>query len=159
MPVPPPGPAGPPPLAGDSPRSQIMCESHTSLATAAQTTAGRHAPRTGGSSDFVPWAPALAERGPQDVLGGIGGRARGDRVDVGAVQLTEVDAVEGNPGVVAREFQLPGRLADVHLTGAHLRDAHDASPSLPGPLSRVLPVCTSRFPAWPRACNDRQPYP
>src|SRR5215831_16487303 len=50
--------AGSPPLAGDSPRSQIMCESHTSLAMAAQTTAGRHAPRTGGSSDFVPWAPA-----------------------------------------------------------------------------------------------------
>jgi len=93
---------------------------------AAQTTAGRHAPRTGGSSDFVPWAPALAERGPQDVLGGVGGGARGDRVDVGAVQLTEVDAVEGNRGVVARELQLPGRLADVHLAGAWLGDAHDS---------------------------------
>src|SRR6516165_2317745 len=75
---------------------------------------------------LVPGAAALAERGPQDVLGGIGGRARGDRVGVGAVQVIEVDAVEGNPGVVACELQLPGRLADVYLTGACLGDAHDS---------------------------------
>ena len=87
------------------------------------------APRGPGSgsraaSEFVSCAPALAEGGPQDVLGGVGGRARGDRVSVGAVEFAEVDAVEGDPGVVGGELQLPGGLVDVDPGGASLRNAH-----------------------------------
>src|SRR6266571_4039747 len=78
---------------------------------------------------------ALAQRGPQHVLRGIGGRARGDRAGMRAVQLAELDAVEGDPGVMNRELQLPGRLVDVNLTRACLGNAH-RPPSLTGTPSR-----------------------
>src|SRR5256885_2244364 len=67
---------------------------------------------------------ALAQRGPQQVLRGIGRRARGDRAGMRTIELTELDAVKGDPGVMNRELQLPGRLVDVHLTGACLGNAH-----------------------------------
>src|SRR5215467_7356140 len=96
-----------------------MCESHTSpqeprlyalpydsgVVTrhrAPKRSRGQQERASAGNSDFAARAPALAQRGAQDGLGGVGCRARGDRVDVSEVEVTEVDAVEGDPRVVAR---------------------------------------------------------
>src|SRR5690348_12101239 len=57
-----------------------------------------------------------------------------------AIQITQLDAVEGHPGVMDREFQLPGRLVDVHRTRACLGNAH-RPPSFPGTPSRGCRCC------------------
>src|SRR5262249_43773267 len=49
-----------------------------------------------------------AQGGAQQGFRCVGGRARGDRAGMGAVKLTQLDAVKGDPCVVDREFQLPG---------------------------------------------------
>src|SRR5690348_16630852 len=89
-----------------------------------------------GDSGLVARAAALTQRGAQQGFGGIGGRARGDRAGVGAVELTQLDAVKGNPGIMDREFQLPCCLIDLHLTRACPGNAH-WPPSLPGARARA----------------------
>src|SRR5262245_21566876 len=98
----------------------------------------------------APWRSGLAsgtgsvgERGPQQVLGRVRRRPGGDRVGVGPVELAQAHAVEGDPGVVRRLLQLPGRLAEVHLALAGVLHGHRAAPlalvaaaDQPGPRCR-----------------------
>src|SRR6516162_8748994 len=60
------------------------------------------------------------------------------------VELTQLDAVKGDPGIMDCEFQLPAGLIDVHLTGFCPGNAH-WPPSLPG------------NPAWCRCSSSRFP--
>src|SRR5579859_481354 len=98
----------------------------------------------------------LAQRGTQEILRSVNRRAGGDRVGMGAIKLTQLDAIEGDPGVMRGGFQLPGRLADVHLADARLRDAHDGRLPLNGPLSRVVLMCISRLPRLAAAMHGRR---
>jgi len=47
---------------------------------------------------------------------------------VGPVELAQAHAIERDPGVVRRQLQLPGRLAEIHLALASVRHAHRAAP-------------------------------
>src|SRR5262249_5421409 len=49
-------------------------------------------------------AAALTPHGTQQGSGGIGGRACGDRAGMGAIELAQLDAVKGDPGIMDREF-------------------------------------------------------
>src|SRR5215468_2286947 len=71
---------------------------------------------------------SVGERGPQQVLGRVRRRPGGDRVGVGPVELAQAQAVEGDPGVVRRLLQLPGRLAEIHLALAGVVRGHRAAP-------------------------------
>jgi hypothetical protein len=86
-----------------------------------------------GLSVLVSSADVPSERCPEQVLGRVGGRAGGDRMSVGPVDLAEAYAVERNPGVMCRKLQLPGRLAEINparasvLAADHVPTLHHGS--------------------------------
>ena len=96
-------------------------------------------------SGLVERAATLTQRGAQQGLGGIGGRARGDRAGMGAVELTQLDAVEGNPGIIRRHpylvhglvpvfvIQVPRTIAAMH---AHHPARHATYHKASGPTAR-----------------------
>jgi hypothetical protein len=57
--------------------------------------------------------------GAQDILGGIGLRAGGDRVGVRPVEIAEADAVVSYLGVVGCLLELPGGFVQVNAAVAH----------------------------------------
>jgi hypothetical protein len=99
-------------------------------------------------------ARALTQHGAQQRFGGIGGRARGDRAGMGAVELTQLDAVKSDPGIMDREFQLPCCLIDLHLTGVCPGNAHCAILTwYTGPV----PVFVIQVPRMIAAMHARHP--
>src|SRR6185437_15926319 len=75
-----------------------------------------------------PVSGSVRERGPQQVFGRVRRRAGRDRMRMGPVELAQAHAVEGDPGIVLRLLQLPGRLAEIHLALAGVVHTHRAAP-------------------------------
>ena len=73
---------------------------------------------------------------------------------MGAIKLTQLDAVKGDPGIMDREFQLPCCLIDLHLTGVCPGNAHCAILTwYTGPV----PVFVIQVPRMIAAMHARHP--
>src|SRR5262245_58927171 len=115
---------------------------------------GRPGIRPARGSRVAGRAGALTQRGAQQGFRGIGSRTRGDCASMGAIQLTKLDAVKGDPGIMDRELQLPGCLIDMQLTGVCPGNAH-RPPSLPGTPDRG-PVLVIQVPRMIAAMHARR---
>src|SRR6185312_13932224 len=102
------------------------------------------------------------ERGPQQVFGRVRRRAGRDRMRMGPVELAQAHAVEGDPGIVLRLLQLPGRLAEIHLALAGVVHTHRAAPLAlvagRGIAGATLLV-TARYPAIRAVCERPRGVP
>jgi len=94
----------------------------------------------------------VGQGGAQDILGGSGLRAGGDRVGVRPVQVAQADAVLGDLGIVCCLFQLPCGFVQVDAATGRFRDRHDcraapANPRHDGELTGV----SRQEPIWCRS--------
>src|SRR5215469_18856420 len=101
-------------------------------------------------SDLVREPGLAGQRHPQQVLGRVGRRPGHDRMGMGPVELAQAHAVEGDPGVVRRELQLSGRLAEIHPARASLLSAH----RVPHPLPLTALLIRQDTQRIQRACGD-----
>ncbi len=94
----------------------------------------------------------VGQGGAQDILGGSGLRAGGDRVGVRSVQVAQPDAVVGD--LVCCLLQVPRGFVQVDAATGRFRDRHDCRAALANPRhAGELTGVSRQEPIW---CRSRQ---